>query len=56
MSALVDLLIDNTDPITSLMLIFILTYLRNIRVNLKEELENTRERVERIEDKLREDK
>lgn len=53
--SLFEILIQNTDPITALILVFILIYLRNIRTNLKEELENTRERVERVEDHLLED-
>jgi hypothetical protein len=53
--SIVQILIENTDPITALILIFILFYLRNIRENLKEELKNTRKRVERLENHLLDD-
>jgi hypothetical protein len=52
MGALVDLLLQTTDPVTALLLIGIYLRLREVRDNLRQDLAETRGRVERLEAEL----
>lgn len=50
MSALTDILVQQTDPVTAVLLVVIIVYVRSIRTNLKEELSLVRGRISRLED------
>jgi hypothetical protein len=52
MSALLDLIVATTDPVTAVLLVWIVHYTRGIREDLREDLQETRERVERLEAEL----
>jgi len=47
--SLTDLLVSQTDPVTALLLIGVLWYTRGIRSEMRRELRQTRERIERLE-------
>jgi len=52
MSALVEVLLRQTDPFVVLLLAVLVKYVRNIKSNLKEELQLLRGRIQRLEDEL----
>jgi len=52
MAALVEVLLRQTDPFVVLLLGILVKYVRNIKSNLKEELQLLRGRIQRLEDEL----
>lgn len=49
MSALTDLLLATTDPVIALMLVGLAWYIRNVKNSLHDDIENVRQRVQRVE-------
>jgi hypothetical protein len=56
MSELTDLIVQQTDPVVAIILIVIVAYMASIRRNIKDELSLLRERIERVENELLDDK
>jgi len=52
MSELTDLIVQQTDPVVAIILIVIVAYMASIRRDLKSELSLLRERIERVENEL----
>jgi len=52
MSALSDLIVQQTDPVVAIILIVMVAYMASIRRNIKYELSLLRERIERVENEL----
>jgi len=52
MSALSDLIVQQTDPVVAIILIVMVAYMASIRRNIKDELSLLRERIERVENEL----
>jgi len=52
MSALSDLIVQQTDPVVAIILIVMVAYMASIRRNIKNELSLLRERIERVENQL----
>jgi len=52
MSALSDLIVQQTDPVVAIILIVMVAYMATIRRDLKRELSLLRERIERVENEL----
>jgi hypothetical protein len=52
MSALSDLIVQQTDPVVAIILIVMVAYMASIRRNIKNELSLLRERIERVENEL----
>jgi len=52
MSALSDLIVQQTDPVVAIILIVMVAYMASIRRDLKSELSLLRERIERVENEL----
>lgn len=50
--SVVDILVTTTDPVTALLLLGIAYYCRSIREDLRTDLRETRDRVERLESEL----
>lgn len=55
MGALVDLIIQQTDPVTALLLVVIAGYTRQLRNDFKQEHREQRRRIRRIENELIDD-
>jgi len=56
MSELTDLIVQQTDPVVAIILIVMVAYMASIRRDLKDELSLLRERIERVENELLDDK
>jgi hypothetical protein len=56
MSELTDLIVQQTDPVVAIILIVMVAYMASIRRNIKDELSLLRERIERVENELLDDK
>jgi len=52
MSALSDLIVQQTDPVVAIILVVMVAYMASIRRNIKNELSLLRERIERVENEL----
>jgi hypothetical protein len=52
MSAVTDLIVQQTDPVVAIILIVMVAYMAGIRRDLKNELSLLRERIERVENEL----
>jgi len=52
MSAVTDLIVQQTDPVVAIILIVMVAYMAGIRRDLKSELSLLRERIERVENEL----
>jgi len=52
MSALSDMIVQQTDPVVAIILIVMVAYMASIRRNIKNELSLLRERIERVENEL----
>jgi len=52
MSALSDLIVQQTDPVVAIIFIVMVAYMASIRRNIKNELSLLRERIERVENEL----
>jgi len=52
MSAVSDLIVQQTDPVVAIILIVMVAYMASIRRNIKNELSLLRERIERVENEL----
>jgi len=52
MSELTDLIVQQTDPVVAIILIVIVAYMASIRRDLKQELSLLRERIERVDNEL----
>jgi len=52
MSALSDLIVQQTDPVVAIILIVMVAYMASIRRDLKSELSLLRERIKRVENEL----
>jgi hypothetical protein len=50
MSELTDLLLQTTDPVSAVLLVVVVGYLRKIERDLTAEVKRVRERTERLED------
>jgi len=55
MSAVSDLIVQQTDPVVAIILIVMVAYMASIRRNIKNELSLLRERIERVENELLDD-
>jgi hypothetical protein len=55
MSALTDLIIQQTDPVVAIILVVMVIYMASIRRNIKDELSLLRQRIERVENELLDD-
>ncbi len=56
MSGLTDLIVQQTDPVVAIILVVMVAYIASIRRDLKSELSLLRERIERVENELLDDK
>jgi len=56
MSELTDLIVQQTDPVVAIILVVMVAYMASIRRNIKDELSLLRERIERVENELLDDK
>jgi hypothetical protein len=56
MSALSDLIVQQTDPVVAIILIVMVAYMASIRRNIKHELSLLRKRITRVEDELLDDR
>lgn len=50
MSAITDLLLATTDPVTALMLIGLAAYIRSVKNSIRSDVKRVRNRVGRLED------
>lgn len=51
MSTIGDLVVQQTDPVTALILFGILVYLRSMKQSIREDIQQTRARIKRVENR-----